>query len=169
MTFLCWCNIVDYSPAKGLGKILTNNIFNIVIFDFILFSQYKRKGADWSDSCVIAQADHGHSYCNSAPSLVWHSSSADLFLTGQVFDPGQCRSDQSQSRDKPWTVNEWWIQRNRQHHKPSIFYCLGMSQTRSLTAHLEHRRHTLRWCGVRQTKGWHCALSTADEISVEGQ
>lgn len=38
MTFLCWCNIVDYSPAKRLGKILTNNIFNIVIFDFILFS-----------------------------------------------------------------------------------------------------------------------------------
>lgn len=37
MTFFYWCNIVDYSPAKGLGKNLTNNIFNIVIFGLVSF------------------------------------------------------------------------------------------------------------------------------------
>lgn len=155
---------------KGQEKI-TNNIFNIVIFDFFFF-WYKRKGAqeDGSDVRVIPQADHGHSLCNSPPSLVWHQCSADVLLTGQVLDTGQRRSDQSQSRDKPWTVNEQWIQRNRQDHKPSIFYCLRLSQTCSLTAHLEHRRrHTLHQCDVRQTEGLHCALSSADEISIEVQ
>lgn len=140
----------------------------MVMFNFIFFLQCKKKGADWSDNCVIAQADRGHSQCNSAPSSVWHWCSADLILMGQVLDPGQCRSDLSQSRDKPWTANEEWIQRNRQDHKPCIFYCLGLSQICSLTAHLEYRRrHTLLWCDVRQTKGWHCALSSADEISIE--